>query len=96
MSPTATFDKGTLTYLTRRKADHTAADGAWLYEFGVIGHGPDAEPLAERVAEAVRTWDSDFRNRAVIFEIQPLDAPAPHQKPGQSAFDNPLNRVVIE
>ncbi|MEU9965418.1 methyltransferase, FxLD system [Streptomyces malaysiensis] len=95
-SSTATFDKGTLTYLTRRKADHTAEDGATLYEFGVIGHGPDADHLTERVTEAVRTWDSDFRTRNVAFEIRPLDAPSPEQKPGRFTFDNPLNRIVIE
>jgi protein-L-isoaspartate(D-aspartate) O-methyltransferase len=95
-SSSATFDKGTLTYLTRRKADHTTADGAALYEFGVIGHGPDAEPLANRVAEAVRIWDADFRNRDVIFGIQPLDAPSPEHKLGRFTFDNPLNRIVIE
>nr|WTB08266.1 methyltransferase, FxLD system [Streptomyces antimycoticus] len=95
-SSTATFDRGTLTYLTRRKADHTAEDGASLYEFGVIGHGPDADQLTERVTETVRTWNSDFRTRNVTFEIQPLDAPSPGQKPGRFAFDNPLNRIVIE
>ncbi|GAB2769260.1 methyltransferase, FxLD system [Streptomyces daliensis] len=95
-SATATFDKGTLTYLTRRKADHTAADGASLYEFGVIGHGPEAEQLTKRVADAARTWDADFRNREVAFEIQPLDAPAPEHEPGRFAFDNPLNRIIIE
>ncbi|WP_405803399.1 methyltransferase, FxLD system [Streptomyces sp. NBC_01187] len=95
-SSTATFEKSTLTYLTRRKADHTAEDGASLYEFGVVGHGPDADQLTERVTEAVRTWNSDFRDRNVVFEIQPLDAPSPEQKPGRFAFDNPLNRIVVE
>jgi len=95
-SSTATFDQGTLTYLTRRKADHTALDGASLYEFGVIGHGPDAEPLAERVANAVRIWGSDFRTSEVTFEIWPLYAPSPKQRPGRFTVDNPLNRIVIE
>ncbi|MFC6930543.1 hypothetical protein ACFQHO_09550 [Actinomadura yumaensis] len=55
-SSTACFDQTALTSLTRRKASHTASDGAGLYEFGVIGHGPGGDTLAEQVADAVRTW----------------------------------------
>ncbi|MFM9371889.1 methyltransferase, FxLD system [Streptomyces sp. Da 82-17] len=95
-SSTATFEGGTLTYLTRRRATETAPDGATLFEFGVIGHGPNAASLADRVTEAVRTWDSEFRGRDVKFEIQSLDTAQPAPKPGRFAFDNALNRIVIE
>ncbi|MGP3974280.1 hypothetical protein ACTWQF_09630 [Streptomyces sp. 8N114] len=95
-SSTAVFDGGTLTYLTRRLADEKAPDGSNLYEFGVIGHGPDAQELANRVTEQARTWDREYRGRDVQFEIQDLDATPPTPQPGRFAFDNALNRVIIE
>lgn len=95
-SSTAVFEGGTLTYLTRRPYAKKAPDGATLYEFGVIGHGPDAEALAGDVSDQIRTWNRDFRPLDVGFEIQPLDATPSAPKPGRFAFDNALNRIVIE
>ncbi|BDM67517.1 O-methyltransferase [Streptomyces nigrescens] len=95
-SSTAVFEGDTLTYLTRRPAAEKAPDGATLYEFGVIGHGPDGKALAEDVADQIRAWDRDFRALEVGFEIQPLDTAPPATKPGRFAFDNELNRIVIE
>ena len=95
-SSTAVFEGDTLTYLTRRPYTKKAPDGATLYEFGVIGHGPDAEALASDVADQIRTWDQDFRALDVGFEIKPLDSAPLAPKPGRFAFDNPLNRIVIE
>ncbi|MFE0765337.1 methyltransferase, FxLD system [Streptomyces smyrnaeus] len=95
-SSTAVFDGGTLTYLTRRKAAEKAPDGSNLYEFGVIGHGCAAQELAHRVAEQARIWDRDYRGRDVQFEIQDLDATPPSPQPGRFAFDNALNRMIIE
>ncbi|MGW7069446.1 methyltransferase, FxLD system [Streptomyces sp. NPDC054855] len=95
-SSTAVFEGGTLTYLTRRPAAEKTPDGATLYEFGVIGHGPDGESLAADVADQIRTWDRDFRALDVGFEIQPLDTAPLAPKPGRFAFDNTLNRIVIE
>lgn len=95
-SSTAVFEGGTLTYLTRRTATEKAPDGATLYEFGVIGHGPEAQTLANQVAEQIRSWDRDYRSREVRFEIQPVDTTALTPKPGRFALDNALNRLVIE
>ncbi|MDJ1136274.1 methyltransferase, FxLD system [Streptomyces iconiensis] len=95
-SSTAAFDGGTLTYLTRRKATKKAPDDATLYEFGVIGHGPEALELADRVAEQIRIWDREYRGREVQFEIQDLGTAQPAPRPGRFAFDNPLNRMIIE
>ncbi|MET7457229.1 methyltransferase, FxLD system [Streptomyces sp. NPDC005574] len=94
-SSTAVFEGGTLTYLTRRPYAKKAPDSATLYEFGVIGHGPDHEALAGDVADQIRTWDRDFRGLDVAFEIQQLDAAPLAPKPGRFAFDNVLNRIVI-
>ncbi|MFG2153195.1 methyltransferase, FxLD system [[Kitasatospora] papulosa] len=95
-SSTAVFEGGTLTYLTRRPYAKKTPDGATLYEFGVIGHGPDAEALAGDVADQIRTWNRGFRPLDVGFEIQPLGATPSAPKPGRFAFDNALNRIVIE
>jgi protein-L-isoaspartate(D-aspartate) O-methyltransferase len=95
-SSTATFNGGTLTYLSRRLADRKAPDGANLWEFGVIGHGPDAKHLADEVAQQVRVWDREYRGREVRFEIQSLDTPPPAQTEGRFAIDNGLNRVIVE
>jgi protein-L-isoaspartate(D-aspartate) O-methyltransferase len=95
-SSTACFDQAALTYLTRRKAAHTAPDGASLYEFGVIGHGPGGDTLTEQVVDAVRTWDGEYRGREAAFEIQSLDSPPPAQSPGRFTFSNALNRILIE
>jgi protein-L-isoaspartate(D-aspartate) O-methyltransferase len=95
-SSTACFHDKALTYLTRRKATHTAHDGATLYEFGVIGHGPGADVLVEQVADAARTWDRHYRSRKVVFEIQPLDNRPLAPRPGRFTFDNALNRILIE
>ncbi|WP_322500258.1 methyltransferase, FxLD system [Streptomyces rochei] len=95
-SSTAVFAGGTLTYLTRRPYAKTAPDGAALYEFGVIGHGPDAKALAADVTDQIRTWSQAFRTLDVAFEIQPLDAAPPAPKHGRFTVDNPLNRIVIE
>ncbi|MER5821451.1 methyltransferase, FxLD system [Streptomyces mirabilis] len=95
-SSTAVFEGGTLTYLTRRTAAEKAPDGATLYEFGVIGHGPEAQTLASQVAEQIRAWDRDYRSRLVRFEIQPVGTAALAPKPGRFALDNALNGLIIE
>ncbi|MEV6726610.1 methyltransferase, FxLD system [Streptomyces xanthochromogenes] len=95
-SSTAVFEGGTLTYLTRRPYARKASDGATLFEFGVIGHGPDREALAACVADQIRAWNRDFRARDVTFEIQPLESAPLTPKPGRFAFDNALNRIVVE
>ncbi|QKZ20370.1 methyltransferase, FxLD system [Streptomyces chartreusis] len=94
-SATATFDGGTVTYLSRRAAAEKAPDGATLYEFGVIGHGPQAQQLAERVAKETQTWDQEYRGRDVAFAIQSRDI-ALADRPGRFSLDNGLNRVIIE
>ena len=95
-SSTAAVDKGAVTYLARRLLKKKTPEGGKLWEFGVIGHGPGSDELAAQVAEAIRTWDRDFRDREATFEIQRLDAPAIEQRPGLFAIDTPLNRIVAD
>lgn len=93
-SATAAVEKGALTYLARRISEQKTPEGDKLWEFGVIGHGPGGDELAAKVADAVRTWDREYRGRDAVFEILPLDAPADEQ-PGVFVLDTPLNRVRV-
>lgn len=95
-SSTAAVEKGGFTYLARRLLEQTTPEGGKLWEFGVIGHGPGSEELAAKVADAIRTWDRDYRDREATFEIQPLDAPPVEQQPGLFALDTPLNRIIVD
>ncbi|WP_411142322.1 methyltransferase, FxLD system [Streptomyces sp. x-80] len=95
-SSTAVVDKGAVTYLARRLSEKKTPQGGKLWEFGVIGHGPGSDELAARVADAIRTWDREYRDREATFEIQPLDAPAIERAPGLFALDTPLNRIVVD
>ncbi|WP_369197606.1 methyltransferase, FxLD system [Streptomyces djakartensis] len=95
-SSTAVVDKGAVTYLARRLSKEQTPEGDKLWEFGVIGHGPGSDELVARVADAIRTWDRDYRDREATFEIQPLDAPEIEQRPGLFALDTPLNRIVVD
>ncbi|MEU3215943.1 methyltransferase, FxLD system [Streptomyces sp. NPDC006971] len=95
-SSTAAADKGAVTYLARRVSEKKTPEGGKLWEFGVIGHGPGSDELGARVADAIRTWDREYRDREATFEIQPLDAPAIEQVPGLFALDTPLNRIVVD
>ncbi|MEU5792234.1 methyltransferase, FxLD system [Streptomyces sp. NPDC047813] len=93
-SATAAVDKGAITYLARRPSAEKTPEGDKLWEFGVIGHGPGSDELAAKVADAVRTWDREYRGRDAAFEILPLGAPADEQ-PGVFVLDTPLNRVRV-
>ncbi|MFF4295031.1 methyltransferase, FxLD system [Streptomyces vinaceus] len=93
-SATAAVDKGAVTYLARRPSAEKTPEGDRLWEFGVIGHGPGSDELAAKVADAVRTWDREYRGRDAAFEILPLGAPADEQ-PGVFVLDTPLNRVRV-
>ncbi|MER5913844.1 methyltransferase, FxLD system [Streptomyces sp. NPDC001982] len=95
-SSTAAVDKCAVTYLARRLSEKKTSEGARLWEFGVIGHGPGSDELAAKVADAIRTWDREYRGREATFEIQPLDASATEQRPSLFALDTPLNRIVVD
>ncbi|MCC3650754.1 methyltransferase, FxLD system [Streptomyces sp. S07_1.15] len=95
-SSTAVFEKGALTYLTRRLSDQRTPEGGKLWEFGVVGHGPGGDELATQVAESMRTWDREYRNGEARFEIHPLDAAPVRRGPGCFSFDTPLNRIVVQ
>ncbi|MFH9227676.1 methyltransferase, FxLD system [Streptomyces lydicus] len=95
-SSTVAVDKGAITYLARRLSDQKTPEGGKLWEFGVIGHGPGSDELTAKVADTIRTWDREYRDREARFEIQHLDAPAIEQTPGLFALETPLNHIVVD
>ncbi|MFB6724814.1 methyltransferase, FxLD system [Kribbella sp. NPDC056345] len=95
-SSAAVVDKGALTYLARRLSDRRTPEGAKLWEFGVVGHGPGSDDLAERVRESMRTWDREYRGREARFELKPLDAAPTEPATGRFSFTTPLNQLVID
>lgn len=69
----ALISEDSIAYRTRRENEDTGG-----FESGVIAHGPQAESLAEKYAELLRTWARDHRRRgAATFRYQPTQAPTP-------------------
>lgn len=95
-SSTAAFDKGALTYLTRRLSAERTPDGGKLWEFGVVGHGEGSGDLAAQVLDSMRTWDREYRSRQAQFEIHPSKRELPESRPGRFCFRTPLNQFVID
>ncbi|MEV5692222.1 methyltransferase, FxLD system [Micromonospora globbae] len=61
---------GTFAYRTLRKI------GDNVHEFGVFGHGPDADAVAGRLAEQIRVWNREHRGgRGPTFTIYPAGTP---------------------
>jgi protein-L-isoaspartate(D-aspartate) O-methyltransferase len=89
----ATTSGRDLVYLTIRPAP-PAAHGRKLYEVGVIGHGATSQSLAHQVAEEVLTWDTQYRDRSVRFEMP--DAPETAD-PGAGRFvlDRPHHPITV-
>ncbi|MFJ5121350.1 methyltransferase, FxLD system [Kitasatospora sp. NPDC088548] len=89
----ATVDAGSLAYLTLRPGEPDA-EGRKTYETGVIGHGPAGAALADLVAEQIRTWNTDFRARALRIELP--DAPATADPAaGRFALDRPHHPITV-
>ncbi|MEU4832333.1 methyltransferase, FxLD system [Streptosporangium sp. NPDC023615] len=82
----ATTRDADLAYLTIRPATPSPVNGGKLYEVGVVGHGPTGHDLAELVGEQIRTWDANYRERSVRFELP--DSPA--------TADPAVGRFVLE
>ncbi len=96
-SSNAAVEKGAVAYLARRVSQETTPEGARLWEFGVIGHGPGSGELGARVAEAIRTWDREHRDHEATFQLQLPDTQAHEDRlPGRFTLDAPLNRIVVD
>ncbi len=83
-----------LAYLTWRAAEG-ARDRRELAEVGIIGHGPGASMLVDRIAERISLWDRHFRHRAVTIEIPDDGAGFSEPARGRFFLDRPLNSVAV-
>ncbi|MDB1086177.1 methyltransferase, FxLD system [Streptomyces sp. ACA25] len=85
----ATWEAGTLAYLTIRPA----ADG---FELGVHAYGPERERLAARLADRIRAWDDGGHRGSVepVARVYPAGTPDDQLAPGQ-VIDNRYSRLVI-
>ncbi|MEH1124851.1 methyltransferase, FxLD system [Micromonospora sp. CPCC 206061] len=88
----ATVEGPNLAYLTLRPAD--PVDGQKRYEIGVIGHGPDAAALVDRIAGEAATWDTRFRDRTVRFEL-PTIPTASSPDEGHFLIDRPGHPISV-
>ncbi|MGH3866811.1 MAG: methyltransferase, FxLD system [Pseudonocardiaceae bacterium] len=62
-------------------------------EFGVYGHGPDAEELAHQVVGHVQSWDGSSLNARI--ETYPVSTPDDQLPEGALVLDKKHTRVVI-
>jgi protein-L-isoaspartate(D-aspartate) O-methyltransferase len=84
MASPAVVDGATFAYLTTRKAP--SEPGTSVYEFGVHGHGPDADKVAARFNEQVQVWDRSYRGgKGPRIRATPVGAPDEPQ-PGGSVI----------
>ncbi|MFI1583001.1 methyltransferase, FxLD system [Embleya sp. NPDC020630] len=66
-----------------------------VYEFGVYGHGPAADTVAETLAEHIRTWDREHRSGpGARIEAYPVDT-ADADLPAGRVIDKRNTRVTI-
>lgn len=66
----ATTDGAALAYLTRRPIRTVGTGTGHRYELGVIGHGPGAARLADRMAAEISTWDRKHRTTPARLALQ--------------------------
>ncbi|MGH3838587.1 MAG: hypothetical protein ACRDSF_23270 [Pseudonocardiaceae bacterium] len=62
-------------------------------EFGVYGHGPDAEELANQVVRHIESWDGSRLNARI--EAYPVGTPDDQLPEGALVLDKKHTRVVI-
>ncbi|MGH3940034.1 MAG: methyltransferase, FxLD system [Pseudonocardiaceae bacterium] len=62
-------------------------------EFGVYGHGPDAEELAHQVVRHIQSWDGSSLTARI--EAYPVDTPDDQLPEGALVLDKKHTRVVL-
>ncbi|MFI8811361.1 MULTISPECIES: methyltransferase, FxLD system [unclassified Streptomyces] len=86
----AAVDEESFAYVTTRRTPDDAS-----VEFGVHAFGPDADALAERVSEQVRTWDRERRGGpGPVISVFPANT-ADDQLPGERVIAKHHCRVTF-
>ncbi|GAA4907755.1 protein-L-isoaspartate(D-aspartate) O-methyltransferase [Streptomonospora salina] len=91
-TPTLLNADGTgFAYRTLRR--HPTREGRW--EFGAIGHGPQARATAERLCDLMAAWDRDLRGRpGPEITLHPVSKPD-HRLPAGRVIDKRSTRMVL-
>lgn len=82
-------DGDSFAYRTARPTDDPDR-----YELGVIGHGPQGQKVADRLAEEIQVWHSDHRTQRAHIEVHPAGTPD-DRLPAGRLVDRPHTRVTI-
>ncbi len=64
------------------------------FEFGVYGHGPNADALADQLVDQIRGWDRDHRRDQARIGAYPLDTPD-SELPAGRVIDKRHRRITI-
>ncbi|GAB2835531.1 methyltransferase, FxLD system [Streptomyces daliensis] len=79
-----------LAYFTLRRLDDPQR-GA---ELGAVGHGPNGQPLANRLVQSIRDWDTD-RDAHPTITAYPAGTPD-EQLPSVTVLDKSSTRLVLD
>jgi protein-L-isoaspartate(D-aspartate) O-methyltransferase len=93
-SAVAVVGENELAYLTWRAADG-ARDRRERAEVGVIGHTCTDNRLTDHVAEAIRLWDTTYRQQSVRFEIPAHRTESTDTRRGRFFLDRPHNPLTV-
>jgi protein-L-isoaspartate(D-aspartate) O-methyltransferase len=89
----AVFTQDTFAYLTMRSSEPDREERR-RWELGVCGYGPQAEALADGVADRIRHWDRQGRSLTRTWiEVHPVGASP--QPGGHLIADKRHSRVVL-
>ncbi|WP_221334030.1 methyltransferase, FxLD system [Streptomyces sp. EAS-AB2608] len=81
---------GSFAYRTVRRTDDPNR-----FELGAYGHGPDGQKTAERLVEAIRTWDREHRGDRAHIDVYPAGTPDEQLPLGARVIDRPHSRITI-
>lgn len=85
------FDADSFAYLTARP---TSIEDQ--YEFGAVGYGPHARPLAERLVQHLTSWDSTHRHGPKPhIDAYPRTTPDTDLPTGALVVEKPHTRLTI-
>ncbi|MFE2179061.1 methyltransferase, FxLD system [Streptomyces sp. NPDC059455] len=81
---------GSFAYLTMRPTTPERK----VFEFGAVGHGPEAAKTADRLITEIQTWDRDHRGQTPELAAYPAGTPD-DQLPAGRVLDRPAFRFTI-
>ncbi|MFE9846572.1 methyltransferase, FxLD system [Streptomyces goshikiensis] len=91
----AMMSGGSMAVVVIERLDADEHNSTPTWEFRIQGFGPDSKTAADILADAVRTWDRELRDRAhPVLTIWPADIPGP-VLPAGDVVDKALGRIAV-